>query len=783
MDISDSERSSIMDSIMNINKDNVNSVVGKINSLIDNPKNIFPEGITDFSNVKVFNIKSKQMAEFNDKKKKSRFVQWLNPFQAKANIRSQLSRFDKLGKEARLLADKINEEVAQSEQNLSREANLKQKEYKENLVRTLGKSWYSRLNSSSKVNFNTEQNTSIGAYPNNGQIVNWYNMYKTADGKEKIDADPKFNMDAVNEYMNKPENKDLKDYADYLINDFYVKLRDEYESTYFHLTQTKFPKGVYYPLFSTYADPEITDPVNIMDGKGNINYRSAVAGNLKQRVNHNNELDYNKDSHSVAMNYIATMERSKHMIPLGELINSTFNKNSMPEIINAIGIENTRDLTDHLSTVITGRSPRESKPNSWSKGINILQSAMVIGSLGFKTASIPKQLTSAFRFIRGEETSLSGWIRGFIPTNKNELELMNRIRTSEYVSQRFGGAAVDPSVARLVESEGLGRRRIVAEKFGKGAMVTTAVGDIGGVLVGGSPYALSIYRNKIDEGMSHEDASNYAYKMFVKTSEETQQSKAASEISHMQRDNLGRIFTQFSTSQTQGMNKIVNASRKLMYAKESDMSKDEKMKHAYDIMFYLGENMIFGSVATGFIRELVTGDLFEDEKEAKKGTYDLLMDNLQSLLMGVGSTGFLANFGINVARGDEWKNNLPIVQEVGRVSNGAVAMAVWLAGGASTKSWDKMSKTEKSAFKKMTHVDGFIKFAEDLIYYFDGKDKDKTWVDVFAGWKTKEQKKSHRPKKDMIYPIIFDEPYAKGKSRRSTRRSTRVSTGRPTRQE
>ena len=55
----------------------------------------------------------------------------------------------------------------------------------------------------------------------------------------------------VNEYMNRPENKDLKEYSEYLLNDFYPSLKDEYEPTYIHVTNTKFPDDLlYYPTYS-----------------------------------------------------------------------------------------------------------------------------------------------------------------------------------------------------------------------------------------------------------------------------------------------------------------------------------------------------------------------------------------------------------------------------------------------------------------------------------------------------------------------------------------------------
>jgi hypothetical protein len=556
--------------------------------------------------------------------------------------------------------------------------------------------------------------------------------------------------------MNRPENKDLKAYADFLIDEFYVDLKSEYEPTYIHITNTKFPEGTYYPLFSTTTDGDFHEQQSLLDDKGNMNYKSAMAGNLKQRVKHENPLDYNRDAYEVALNYIATMERAKQMIPLGETVNSVFNQSTNPELINLIGTKNLNDLQNHLTRVITGQDPRKTTLERSVNTINAIQGIRVFTSLAFKLASVPKQVTSMFRFTSGD-VSVSDWIRGFAPMTKNEREVMARVFSSDYVKERFSGSDIDPAISRLLKPGARGRRARALSKAAKAGMLTTTVGDIGGVLTGGIPYTVAQYRKNIAKGMDHEAAYQDAYEKFTRISDETQQSTAESELSGMQKDNVGRLFTAFTTSQTQGLNKIVNSTRKLMNAKKSGLSKDEMNKHAYNILFYLGENMFFGAVASNFLKKLVTSELFEDEEEGKKSVYNLVADNIQSLLSGMGYEGVAANFIISKLRGDAWKNTVPVVQQLNAIAGAGESLFTYTTNGAE---WDELTDAQKKNAIKILPINQLVNTITNITEVATDKDSDKDFIDAVMNYRTKEEEAQYR-KKDLIYEQIFDKPRKK----------------------
>ena len=755
------------ESIIEQLEDPYNSIV--IEGQLINSKTIFNEFLRDnpeanLENVSVYEKKSQQMVELN---KERAWVEWakkyLDPTRFKANLRNHLSHFAKAGKKARELGENIYNAISDADIEINENVSKKTDDYFSKIDGIFG--------SKSKAVRILEKESSImphkdlNVYPSNSMVINWYNMNKTKDGKAKIKADGKFDVDAVNEYMEAPENKKLKEYADYLLNDLYPSLKEEYEATFEYLTNTKFPEGLYYPLYSTVINEDGMKVENILDGDNQMNATSPMANNMIQRVKHTNPLDYKRDAHSTAIDYIKSMERAKQMTEVGEMVNDVFNKSSMPDIAELMGKQDLMDLMDHLTISITGNNPR--KGSNWdSKMINTVQSIRVLGALSFKIASIPKQLTSAGRFSTAHDTSVMDWLKGFAPTTKDEIDFANKIRKSRYVKDRFKGESIDPEFNRLLKPKRGAKLAKLGSKLTKAGMVTTSLGDVGGVLLGGVPYALSVYRKGIKDGLSKDEAYDKAYKRFVKVSEETQQSTAFHEISHMQRDKVMRLFAAFTTSQTQGVNKIIHSARMLL---SKDLSTEEKKHHRYNILYYSGENMFFSIVASGFIKSmlLAAGGDEEEKGELSKGVYDTVMDNMQSVISGLDGKGILVNQLINAGRADDWKNNIPVMQQLEKFTSGAKSLGTFLNG----KEWDEMTDKEQKDLVLILPADGVYKQWKDMEKALAGE---KTYVDALMGWKTKEEKKEYK-KDDVIYEFIFGEPYSpkSTKSKRGGRTGSR----------
>lgn len=133
---------------------------------------------------------------------------------------------------------------------------------------------------------------------------------------------------------------------------------------------------------------------------------------------------------------------------------------------------------------------------------------------------------------------------------------------------------------------------------------------------------------------------------------------------------------------------------------------------------------------------------------------------MSSLLSGMDYWGYLANFAINHARGDDWKNELPVIQELQRLAYGSSSLAIYLS---SDGDWDDMSDKEKKEIEKMFPVDAIFKQIKDWKKYREG---DKDFIDALMGYKNEQEKKKFK-KVDKIYEGVFGEPYKKSSGDKS----------------
>ena len=731
-----------------------------LNEMLKNNPEASLEGVT------VYDKKIQSIEEAKKKSSLGDFVKtWIDPTRRKANLVNRLNvLYSKGGKQVRKLGEDLIERVNEAYFNMNEERQKKMDKYKDdvmaifNTVKPLP-DWMPDFIKSSVAARRLSKIADVIPHkqlenhpPSNDQMVNWYALAMTELGLEGLERTG-VDVAMVNDYMNRPENADLKAYAEYLVNDFYPSLRDDYEPTYVHLTNTPFPDNItYYPTYSERTNEMVVDTEGIMDKDFNVNYMKPLAGNLEQRVKHNNKLNLIVGAHEVAMDYVNRMERAKQFVPVGERVNAMFSKNNAPEVISRIGAKDYVDLMDQLSTVITGTSPRKQglKDNMFVNGVMGLS---VFGALAGKLASIPKQITSFTHFSTAKGITLEEWIAGFAPMTPKEIDVYKRIARSNYVKNRFKGRSIDIEANKLIDTNKRSRIMNTISGMTRLGMMTISIGDIGGVLIGGRPLALAVYRQEILNGKTHNEAYEKAYRRFVDESESAQQSTRESETSHLQRDNVGRLFTAFTTSQTQTTNKMIGAARNLL--SKSELTEDEIRENLYNLAYYSGANIGFAAVANGFLYELIKnamGD--EDDIEGiKKGAYNTALDNTQSILNGFGEHGVILNFIINSMRGDDWKNTIPVLQEMRYLADGVGgALHLWMTG----KEWDDLTDKEKRTIRDASASRSIRKTYERLV---KAAEEDTDFVNAVMNYKSKEERQNFKPKDDKIYEILFGKPY------------------------
>ena len=802
------------DLIDKLNMDKYTAVIDGVQINSKNALNEYKKDNTlDLKKVKVYNIGTIDNAVDNASYISSS-LRYLNPISGKNNLKNEMLPLSKGSKKNAEMVEDINDSVDDAYFNMNEEKSRKSQKYINDIIKIFSGKDFSNIKSiAGKIISSTQRGrykwSTLNYLNSRADIVVFDNKNKPITNDEAVDiysqiiaSEPVLkdgkeqfengilvteNYEKIKKTLSKDEIKSiidyidskpkLKEYSEYLINTFYQEARESYNDTYKHITGGDFPEGAYYPRKASLSDKDVFDShANLVGEDGETNYRSAVAGNLKDRVKSNSSLNISGGAHRRAMEYLDKMERAKWFIPVGERVNALFSKPNKTMIVRRLGENGYRSLRDHFSVVLTGKDPRKGGVKGITKGVDTLMKIKIYGTLAFKVASSVKQLTSFTHFSVAKGITPIDWIRGFVPSNADESKFMLDIMTSRYVKDRMKGTDLDIEINKILGDKRINITNRVERVIMTVGMSPIMIGDIGGVLLGGVPMSLAYYRKMKSKGMSDLEAKNEAYKKFVSESEHAQQSKRESETSHFQRDNFGRIISNFKTSQTQTTNKLKESIYKLV---KTPLTPKEMAREIYNAVYWSQANVLFSILAGSYLSQLFLDDEEPNKDEIKKTLYDIEMDNIQSTLDGLALGGYIANRVLNVARGDEWKNNVPLFKYIDEeVPEGLDVLLKVINEMRDDNGLIKPEEelTEKEITKLFKAVGGGsvrkVYLNQKML-----KEDDKEIIEVIMNWSSKKEREGYRPKNDKIYKLLTGRDYSepKGKSRggRVSRKSSR----------
>jgi hypothetical protein len=252
--------------------------------------------------------------------------------------------------------------------------------------------------------------------------------------------------------------------------------------------------------------------------------------------------------------------------------------------------------------------------------------------------------------------------------------------------------------------------------------------------------------------------------------------------------------------------KILNAVKTLQYAAKNkeEVTASEKIQAITDIVYYtLCGSLLFAAVSSGAIKRLWEEEDKENEKydTDKRVYHDLALDQLQGTLQGFGAFGYVADWVINEARGDSWKNNVPVLNFIKLLATNAGQTSL----AAPMRTFEDLSEEEKKDyilklnsdktdegtiyFDKMEDYNEMVKGYNDQFFYKkmnEGEkelmikavglknvndlvtnfgewlDGDKSTMDALMNWEKDYldiPKKKH--KRDLIFELFHGEPYIK----------------------
>lgn len=550
-------------------------------------------------------------------------------------------------------------------------------------IKVLGKSGargVKRLSSTIDVNPSTIKTTgdTNSFIITNGNIVDWYNLsLSNADIRlEKAGID----VEAVKKYMNDPKNADLLAYSDYIM-ELYKSLGKEYEPTYELATNKPYPESQYpyYPSYSESFDKDLINPETLIDQEGKFNLMNASSNNMKDRVDFTGPLNISMDAHSKVIDYIKGMEHAKHFLPIAKSTNELFSKINSPYLMDKMGYSKYQDLKDHL-TVILSDSQVQGYKGAMSKVLNSTNILQVFGALAFKPSSIIKQYTGFTHYwVAGVDKGivpLQAWTG--VPLNKNEWNLWGDLLNSSYLKERFKGENIDLEVQRVMNKTKKSKGQKLAYWTMQTGLFPVKLGDFSAIVLGpggGMFYATSIYRKGIADGMTHEEAKRYAYQEFVTETEKAQQSSRNDVTSMVQRDPNFRMMATYRTGQMAAMKKVVTGMTSISQAYKIQMAEGaearraaipdrEIIKSIVDMLYFSTiSSLAFAALSTGAYKVIMGVDGYNDD-EAERAMHDVWWDQIQADLQGLGVMGYFADQLVSSLRGDDWKNNIPVIKKI-----------------------------------------------------------------------------------------------------------------------
>jgi len=517
--------------------------------------------------------------------------------------------------------------------------------------------------------------------PTNDNLIHLYLLGKskydglTTEQKVEADANPEsdaktitrkrlenqyVDYEAVREYIERPENQDLKMFADWLDNFYNTYARESYSQTYEKVTGgDKFSKEYYYPQKGSkeaemnFLDLESIQGEAMVDiSKLFISAEGIVSDAAKQRTDVGS-LSTGDGATETFFQYNNSMIRQKNYYDIAKDASIIFNNRDVSSMMRQQGgSKNFSAARDHLISVLTGKTVR---PKGLSKELNTFAGFQVLTTLMMKQQNLFKQFASFTHFwnagikygVHGNSmfgatvkpifaggtmnpfAMLAGGPRIGLAKNttaKEDYAFVNSILTSPFVRNRYRGGLrdleVDAAIAMEKGTKFLNLSGEAKKNFTNSLMFFTRAGDMAGVLLGpggGLSFATNLYRMYRGEGMSATAAQQKAYRNFVVEATAAQQTTNMAYRSQFQQSNAARMIGMYKTSQMAASKKVLNAVNSLSSGVE--LTETQKAQAVSDLIYYsVFASLGFTAVSTGFI-SLATGDVPfapDDEQDPQK---------------------------------------------------------------------------------------------------------------------------------------------------------------------
>lgn len=591
----------------------------------------------------------------------------------------------------------------------------------------------------------------------NGQLANIYAHIVAGD--EAIVERSGVSAQAVKDYFNKPENKDLKDFVEWIVKDYLVEMKEEVTGPLYELTrEAVLPEGLYYPRKVDFNSVNSSFTQENITSSNGFSVTTVMSDHLKDIVSEKSTLNLDANILDVMDKYTKSMLNTKYFLPIAKYYDRLFASDMMRFYQNILPKGFLKNTQLNLSAAITGENPFSGKlaepiVKVFSTLIAPIAAAVQIGG---KVASIPKQGIALFNYYTaGIKYGISplSVIKATAPLNYDELDVWQDFfsRPNSHFRLRYSKAKWDRSIndlhmyidrynsssGQLKERSAMFASNAIKKTMALKLIFTTA-GDAISVGIGGSHFLLASYRKFRSEGMSHQEAKEKAYNLTADVTKLTQQSSSKVATGLDQRGAASKLFFAYRSGQYAIFNKMMSAFKTL--SDSSTYSAKEKQQAAADLVYNSLQLLVY-SVIAGKIAN-AWSDADDDEKKVMMWSTGL--DATQSLIQGMGAYGGLADWAINASRGKGKFNAVPALE---------FTTDFLTATYERFFDWDSLTDEQKDRVIKQLGIGNEINTYEDFAKWAQG---DKSFADFMTQYDPEKFDMLDYAEKDRLVKLFTD---------------------------
>tara|TARA_R110002153_G_scaffold79293_2_gene202449 strand:+ start:4536 stop:13427 length:8892 start_codon:yes stop_codon:yes gene_type:complete len=453
------------------------------------------------------------------------------------------------------------------------------------------------------------------------------------DTKEEKQRKKKINEANAKRVMKEVTSKltpEIKEFADWQVEEFFPELYDVYNNVYKKIYRTNMPWNEHY-AGRIYRDGVEADPLDLLAGSSSIYNTSVGSSSTKFRTD--NALNITSmDGTDALSSYLNDMEYFAAFAETIRDINKLFTNKYISSAIKDIHGDTTMNLIKDSIQKIASKGQRSSFMDSL---VNSMNNVFILSRLALSPVIAIKQLTSTFTY--AESIGVGNWLYYGAKNLVQVAKTWNEIRdNSVYMQDRKYD-----SILKNIESYSESSMKEFIPNPTKEWLVNFMMyqikwGDRTAIMLGGMPnynYYKSEFKKK-NPGGTEQQAIDYAIIKFERDTKRTQQSSDLQDKDVFQTGNpIIRALNMFLTTPKQYLRKEIQAVRSLS-RKVRKWDKNEGKGTVTDnvrtlMMYHIFMPVLFQYISSGLPGLLADWDE-DDEKDLMRAG---VIGNLNALFI------------------------------------------------------------------------------------------------------------------------------------------------------